>query len=102
MPNWDGKSDRRKPMSSEGSETLRVFIQGEFKNFDTKLEDIINRLDEHHNDLYGKDSDTPGIKLKVDRLEQSKKNSDKHLGVVYGTAIALFFKTAWDWVMGHK
>lgn len=89
-------------MSPEGLDTLRVLIQGEFKNLDTQLKDLSKRLEEHHDDLYGRDSDTPGMKLKVDRLEQAKKNSDKHLGVVYATAIALVFKTLWDWITTHR
>lgn len=95
-PSWDGKERRHKEYS--GVDNLATFIRGEFKNFDTKLEAYAKRLEEHHYEIYGKEgSDMPGIKLKVDRLEQSKKSSDKHLGVVYTTAIALIFKSLWDW-----
>lgn len=83
-------------------ENLKTYMDGKFSALNEKLDGKFKILDEHHNDLYGVDNDTPGIKLKVDRLEQSKKNSDKHLGVVYGTAVALAFKTFWDWIMSHK
>ena len=101
MKEWDNKTDRRKSMSGD-VDNLKTYMDGKFSVLNEKLDGKFKILDEHHNDLYGVDNDTPGIKLKVDRLEQSKKNSDKHLGVVYGTAVALILKTFWDWITNHK
>lgn len=39
------------------------------------LEPVMRLLNKHDDALYGTDDDNPGIKLKVDRLETSKKSS---------------------------
>jgi len=101
MRDWDGKTERRRG-SFSGVDNLATFIRGEFKNFETKLDEISREQRELRNDLYGKDSDTPGIKMKVDRLEQDKKRAEKHLFVVYTTAITLLLKSLWDWFSGGK
>ena len=100
MKVFDDNNDRRK-MSGD-VDNLKTFMDGKFDLLNNRIDTMCKRMEEHHNDLYGKDSDTPGIKTKVDRLDQHKKNADKHIMVVYSTAIALIFKTLADWFSGHK
>jgi hypothetical protein len=95
---WDGK-ERRKAYNDGDLKTLEAFIDGKFKLLNEQFRGILSVQAEHHRDLYGEDIDRPGIKLKVDRLEQAKKNTDKHLIIVYTSAIGLLFKLAWDFIM---
>lgn len=97
---WDGQE--RRINSQIKNENLATFIQGEFKAFDATLQSIIERQNEHHQELYGKDSNTPGIKVKVDRLEQSKKLSDLLSTGALVSFLGLISKAIWDLFTGHK
>ena len=99
MKDWDGNNRRK--MSGD-IENLKTFMEGKFDLLNNRIDTMCKRIEEHHGDLYGRDNDTPGIKTKVDRLDQHKKNSEKHIMVVYSTAVALVFKSIWDWFGGHK
>ena len=45
-------------------------------------------LEEHHKTLYGEGSD-PGLSKTVDRLNQAKGHSDKHLFAIYSAGVVL-------------
>lgn len=96
MKDWDW--DERGLKVSGDVENLKTFMNGKFELTDEKLDSVIIILGELRADLYGKDSDTPGMKIKVDRLEQARKKQDQSLAVVYGTTVALILKALWDYI----
>ncbi len=102
MVKWDGDERRKESTRFHGVENLATFIRGEFKNFDTKLESYVKKLNEHHDEIYGKDSDTPGLKIKVHDLVENKKKADKHFWVVYPAIIVLALEAIREFIMGHK
>lgn len=43
----------------------------------------------------------PDIFLRIDRLEQDKKRSDRAEGLAWASGIGLAFKIAWDIIVSH-
>lgn len=73
---------------------------------DTVMGKIEERLDSHHNSLYG--NGRPGVLTRVDRIEQTaraaKEKSDKDTRItmaVIAGVIMLFFETIWQKLTGH-
>lgn len=92
---WDGKNRRK-----DGNDLQNVFIA--INNVNNHLESLSRKIDDdikpllkkHDETLYGNHS--IGMATKIDRLEQSKKNHDKHAFAAWGAAIGLLIKSIWD------
>lgn len=89
-------------MANNDIENLKTFMDGKFDLLNNRIDTMCRKIEEHHGDLYGKDSNTPGVKIKVDRLEQSKKVSDMFTYTMFVSMIGLFVKTIWEFFTGNK
>jgi len=57
-----------------------------------RLDDVVQRLDTLNNSIHGTNA-TPGLRMRVDRLEQSKRRQDKY-HIAWATA-AISACVAW-------
>ena len=74
---------------------LAVLIGGQ-----DRIEEL---LKEHHVTLYGDDQkDTPGLKTKVDRLQQSKISNDFFAKTGFTAAVGVVIKMVYDWAFHGK
>lgn len=87
MSTWDGQP-RRKSDEDIGEIKINVakLVVGQ--------ENIVKLLQKHDDLIYG--NGTPGLKTRLDRLEQNKIQHDKHAMVGWSAMVGLVLKTVWD------
>lgn len=80
----------------------KLSVQLENTNFNSSkiYTSIQNSIDKHNHDIYGNGS--PGIKERLNKLEDDKDNRKKQATVLWGaiiTALVYPIKLIWDWLL---